>query len=212
MPVPTFPLDSGDIIELMWISAYQSSVVLNVWHFRYTDTPQYAQGAEALRELATEQLQSYWADPIHGMKSRITIGFQVQYVRAQVVHPVRKPYVQLPFLNQNGTAGNPGIPSDTQLTIDLRPLAVGRGRVGNKKITGLPTSVVTGDVFSAAELVQWQVIAANMLEDLIMPVSTLTFEPVIWNARTPARHDRLFNYRIREEVRVLRRRQKGIGI
>lgn len=205
-------VNQGDIVELVQFGSYQGQTVLNVFHYAYglADTPNY--DAE-LANLLLKFDQNVWNPALSPWKALVVSDYAVQWWRAQRVNPARDYYIQrTPAGPELGNLVTPGIPSDTNLTISLRTLGIVRGMTGNKKITGVPASVITANLFTPGTVASYQAMAENMKAVLGNLAGNPAWGPMVWSPARPTDRRSIVAVTARSEVRVLRRRQYGKGV
>src|ERR1044072_2205037 len=129
----TFPLSPSDVVELTSFATYQGQRILNVFHYEYRGLSVVADAVPDLNAMLIDFQNRVIAPATNGWRDGLVTDFVFDYQRAQIVSPVKQPYIQNTTALLAGTLTPPGIPSDTNLTVDLRTLAVGRGLTGNKK-------------------------------------------------------------------------------
>lgn len=208
-----FILTTGDVVELTVEGLYQGSKTLNVFHYDWTGpitTP--AEGVPELLNLITEFDTKIWNAALGAWRNRVCADYSVTRVKAQVVYPLRKHYVQSGFTNPAGAAPAPGIPSDTNITVSLQSERAGRGTTGNKKFTGLPLSTFSNALFASGELVFWALTGGLFLLNLNDTLATPSWTPIVWSKKRAGDRAPVIAYNVQKEVRVLRRRESGKGI
>lgn len=206
-----FPVATNDCIQVTVFSRYQGQRVLNVFHYVYTGPPR-SDGFTLFQSLLSNFQLLVIQYPTKAWFHLVTTDFVFEFVQAQTVHPTRQPYVQLDLLALIGTLAVPSIPSDTNITVSLRTLVIGRGKTGNKKFTGLSTSSFDGNVFTGPTLVDWQQFSGCLKNPLQDDTATDAFFPIVWSRRLATQRRQVFGTNARPEVRVLRSREAGKGV
>lgn len=209
-----FQLNNNDVCEVTMVSEYQGQQVRNVWHYQASFTfTTFDDGPTAVGILLT-QFDSEIINPAaNKLQALVVPAFACRGYRGQVVYPIRKPYISRPDLFWTGSnVSVTGIPSDTNITVDLRTLSVGRGLTGNKKFTGLPLSAITANEFTAGTVTDWGTVGTRFANPILDVANNINWYPLVWSPRRPTDRRQVWNTTTQPEVRVLRRRQKGIGI
>src|SRR4249920_1167833 len=125
--MPSFPMVQHDVIELTCFSSYQGQRILNVFHYEYKLAPPVLDAANDIYALLADFNAKVITNGIIGWQNYVVSDFSFDFQRAQIVYPTRQPYLQQNTPLTAGTKAPPGVPSDTNLTIDFRTLTVGQG-------------------------------------------------------------------------------------
>jgi len=207
-----FSIEVGDVVEVTLIGGLQCQTVLNVFHYVYDGLASLTDGPTNMAAMLTD----FWGSIVDlagtGLKTLVTSEMGFHSARGQVVHPSRKPYIEITPGVVTGSDVPPTIPSNTNITIDLRTLAVGRGLTGNHRFTGLPLAAVDGNLFDPAVVVSWQAFAPHLLETLQDAALTDVFKPIVWSPRRPLDRRPVFDFTVQPQVRVSRSRTYGKGV
>lgn len=208
-----FDLANDDVIELTMSGKYQGSTIINSFHYKWAGgflaNPL---GSDEVQNLLQQFETRVWEAVVGGIRSRLTNEFRLDRLLAQIVWPVRKHYLEWNVANPLGSAVPPGVPSDTNITISLRTERVGRGRTGNKKITGMPLATFDGAQFTSGERIAWTVATARLLDTQPDLAGIQNWIPIVWSRRRAADRARVIGATVRPEIRVLRRREQGKGV
>lgn len=211
--MPVFGVVDGDVLELTLQSQYQGQQVRNVFHYRAVITGgPVSDGPAELADLGTlfnSQVVNPVGDP---WSAKLVDTYLMINERLQIVHPIRKPYIDDVADAWAGAFATQGMPSDTNLTISLRTLVVGRGLTGNKKLTGMPVATVDGNEFTAGMIESAQLFGNRMTETITSTSTLIVWQPIVWSPGDPFARRDVWDAVAQTEVRVLRRRQKGVGI
>ena len=208
-----FPIAAGQVIEVRVYAYFQGSVIMNVYHYQvdesYTTEPN---GDAALRAwVAQFEITLYGA--ASGIVQFQSSNLIYNYMEAQIVASDRYYYVTQPM----GYAGSQGtgqdLPSDTQLCVTYRNQTVGRGRAGRKNYTGFKVSQFLNAYWTGAFLAAWNAGVINLMQQDVDNglANNLVAHPVIWSPSTGSQPGALVECQTNPEVRIMRRRQVGIG-
>lgn len=207
-----FEILPNDLAELTMIGSYQGETILNVFHYQYYNTVNQPDGVAELSNLMTRFDADVWGFPLLGIRQRLTNGYTLNTLKAQIVHPTRRFYKSQVPTESAGAIQGGGIPSNTNITITQRTTGAFRGAAGNKKFTALPLTTVNGNVFSAPTVSEWNATCAVLLNTFACLNPPGVWVPVVWSPKRPTERRGILEIYPNEEVRVLRLRQKGVGI
>lgn len=207
-----YAINPNDVIEVTMFGTYQASYCLNVFHFINGGALIDAVNSDAeMTNLLGKFKAALWDGGGTGLKSLMTDGYRLEWIRGQPVAPTRRYYLDY-GVGEAGSVAGDGIPSDTHMCVTTRSGAVGRGRTGNKKITGLSLATLDGANFTAASR-----IAMNLaFNPLLTPLDSLTAAAVwqlaVWSPASSTGRNPVLSLSSRSNVRVMRRRELFRGI
>jgi hypothetical protein len=205
-------LDNADVVEATFVGSFQGSTILNVWHFNAQLDVALVDSGAWFDGLLNALQQDYWQGA-GMMKSLVSTDYTLLEIRAQVVWPTRRFYLKK-AINEQGTKIGAAMPSDTHLEVALRTNAVGRGKTGNKKFTGLVAAEFLGPVWLPATVAAWQAFGDEMLftiQPLIADANKVAV-PIVWSRKRSADRRNIIATTAREEVRVEPSRRLFQGI
>jgi hypothetical protein len=211
MPL-TFAVANNDVVEVTSFQEYQGSVTLNVIHYRAVVSG--APIADGEGEMNT--LLDKMVDALGGFEKYLADMVVADVVfgkmRAQIVTPSRKPYVDR-FTGTNGAEAGAGCPSNVAGVVTKRGSVASRGRMGSIHVTGFPLSRLID--------ASWDNDAIAEMEDLGDFLNTaqsgddpsLSWVPVVGkNQLTGGEWNDLIACTAQRTVRVMRRRTLHVGI
>lgn len=205
-------IPANAVVEITMLCNYQSSRVMNVFHYYNSmATIPEADGVSELTSLGGKFTEAVLVAATGGLLARLVESFEIPSLRLQVVAPTRQ-YYMTHVIGVAGSQVDDGIPSDTNMTITLRPMAVGKGLSGNKKITGLPISTLEGPFFTTDAVTGMNTSGDKMRLKIEDSVGAERWVPIIWSPTKPADRRGITITEANNEVRVLRRRQVRLGI
>lgn len=200
------------VVELTAFSTYQNQTVMNVFHYHNALAAiPLPDGDNELQNLMSKFESTVWDDIANGWRMKVSSGFVLQALRAQVVTPGRQYYQQL-TVNEAGALLGISIPSDTNITLSLRTAGAIRGMTGNKKFTGLELSSISGNAFTNPTITSWQPVGTLIRTTLTDIANADRWVPIVWSRLRPSDRRLIVGGTVQQEVRVLRRRQKGLGV
>lgn len=207
-------IPANAVVAVTAVATYQTATVMHVSHyFNQLGDISAGNGELELNNLITKHLAACWltgADPDVCL-NRFVTAFFLQYVQAQMVSPTRKYYVRQ-IMGTPGTVDEAGCPSDTNLTVSLRTDRVIRGTQGNKKFTGWPASAIEGNQWSATALTNARALGVKFGQILADSAATMRWVPIAWSKQRPTDRAQIITVTERQEVRVLRTRERGVGV
>lgn len=208
-----FPIAANDVIEVKVNAYFQGSLIMNVYHYK-------VDAGFAGTLTGTAEL-SDWLDHfltlLYGAGGAIPLqqstALTYTFATAQLVFPFRYFYVTraMPYTGSRGTAQN--LPSDVQLCCTLRNSVVGRGKAGRKNFSGFQVDQYTDAFWNNTLTGPW---GANVIPKLSLPVAAVVplamrAFPVIWSPAVGVTRQEVIEAILQSQVRVMRRRQIGIG-
>jgi hypothetical protein len=213
IPMAEFPIQAGYVIEAKVNAYLQSSVIMNVYHYKVDDT---FGGTLTGTGVLTNWLDNFLlllygaAGPIpNEQSSNLTYTFAT----AQIVWPNRYYYVlrNMPYTGARAIA--PDLPSDVQLCCTLRNDTTGRGKAGRKSFAGFQVDQFTNAFWKATLTTPW---GANVIPKLSQDVAAtvplaMNTRPQVWSPRVAGNRQDVIQAILQNQVRVMRRRQVGIG-
>lgn len=202
-----FSIFDKDIVEVTFDSDYQSSAIQNVYHYQVSGTQTATDGRGFLEAVITKLYGDFWTN---GLKMFCVESFRLNYITAQVISPVRKPYVRT-FYDEPGEVIAEGVPSNTALVINLQGAVALPGKSGGKHITGLPVLNLLDGKWNDPMLVDVSAFAQKILASFQVVGTQLTMVPGMF-ARKDGSFTDYFNYWLATHARVMRRRTFRIGI
>lgn len=205
-------IPANAVVELTCVSRYQTQTILNVFHYYNSGASiALANGDSELLNLMEEHKAKVWSDPANGALLNVVDGFELDYLKVQVVNPARQYYIYT-NVGEVGALAGEGIPSDTHLTTSFRVNLAGRGRTGNKKWTGLATAAIINNVFDPVYQSAFDLVCNQVRLTLPNLAAVATWVPIIWSPSSPTLRNLIIDGYSQEEVRVqpTRRFRKGI--
>lgn len=208
-----FPLASNDVVELTVKATYQSQVVLNVWHYAYFNpSVTIPDGTAEVDDLCSQFDSLFYQSAVFGILPQSVVGYSINEMKAQVVHPVRQHFITHNPATSAGQVAGEGIPSNTDLVIAIRTDVAGRGKSGNKRFTAIPITHMTGNTFDAVTVGFWQTLANHFGDAFTALTAPGIWKPIVWSKRRALDRRGMVGTIARNEVRIDRSRTKGIGI
>jgi len=210
--VPDFPINNADIAQVTVWATYQSSKILNVFHYEAVVPGGEPDGPGEIAALALKFVQAV-VDPAAGTKwiDWVVPEYHFDYAIAQIVYPLRRYYLDSD-INLDGIEVGPGCPSNIGATTLLRSNKVGRGRSGSKHWTGMANITLDAGVVQLGLRTQINETVDKALANIPGIAGGLTWEPRIWNASKPADINRIISKYTYPETRIMRRRTLHLGI
>lgn len=208
-----FSISGGDVIECRVNAYFQSSLIMNVYHYKVDNSfVGTALGTGELTNWLDAFLLRFYgaAGPIPSLQST---GLTYTNAQAQMVWPTRRYYVSRSMPYTGVRAGAADLPSDIQLCTTLRSDTVGRGRAGRKSYAGFQIDQFVNAFWKATLTTPWDATVIPLFPmDLAAtaPVAMNT-RPQIWSPAVGGRRQDLIQAVTQNQVRVMRRRQIGIG-
>jgi len=143
-----------------------------------------------------------------------------QKVTAQLIHPYRY-IVREAVVAQIGADVNPCTAQNVQASIEKTGIAGTRSNIGAIHIGGLPQTNYSLGLVTAGTLTKLQTLADKLEQDVVEPLGPSTWHPGILNKEIIPNTDPpkyriksitpLFEYRVKNTLRVMRRRTIGVG-
>lgn len=205
-------LAANSVVEITMRGTYQGSSVLNVFHYYNTTNAIVANGdAELLAMISNFRLLVWNPGGGAGVKDRLVDSFTLDYIQAQQVAPTRQ-YYQYTAIGETGARAEPGIPSDTNITLSFRTARALQGTTGSKHFTGLSITDMSAAVWTNATILNWVSQGSNMRVTLAGGAITASWDPIVWSPRRSTDRALIVGGNVQQEVRVMRRRQFRLGI
>lgn len=214
MPAPDFTIEPSSIVEVTFWFTYQSSICMNVFHYVTNNTIVKTNGVAIVTEIGDYAKQQIWNSIIPGtyLKNITSPNCTLNFVRAQKVAGDRKWYID-EIVNEAGTYSiGQDLPSDVQWCLSLQATRVGRGRTGSKHFTGMMSGMYANAYLAATFISLAQLVAVKVQQDLNPPSLGASCTPIIWNSKHPTTFSYIHGAVVQNQVRVMRRRQVGLGI
>lgn len=199
----------NDIMEVTFRASYQGSVILNVFHFKVTTVLEGTDYELAMNALGTALLNKYWAAA--GLWRDIMVStYRLNYIRLQKIRPSRLWYIDS-TVDQAGAVVEDGIPSNLAAVVIVRSENTARGKSGSKHLTGFARSELEPDVWSADIFDALTELGTQFRDDVVTAAPIVTYTPVIYD-RLQNTAANIIGMTVVPEVRIMRRRTKGLGI
>jgi hypothetical protein len=208
-----FSIAANDLIECRVNAFFQSSLIMNVYHYKVASD---FVGTSTGTGLLTDWLDKFLA-LLYGAGGPIPLqqstNLTYTNAQAQIVFPTRHYYVSrtMPYTGSRGSAAD--LPSDVQLACTMRNDTTGRGKAGRKSFAGFQVDQFTGAFWNSTLTSPW---GTNVIPKLsrdvtaLIPISMNT-TPQVWSPRVGGTRQDVIEAVLRNQVRVMRRRQIGIG-
>lgn len=207
-----YPVANDDVAQVTVFATYQSSKILNVFHYKAVTAAPVATGNAEVNRLCTQFIDKV-IQPAAGVKWIDTVvqGYVFDYVQGQIVAPTRR-YYTFEELTAPGGIIDDGCPSNIGATVSYQSATVGRGRSGSKHYTGFPNLDLGNGQVGAGVKDSLNAITANTLLTLTGLDPGLTWEPIIFNFAKPLDRNGIASTYVHPETRVMRRRTLYVGI
>jgi hypothetical protein len=198
-----------DIVEATFKATYQGSTILNVFHFKVTATAGTTDYDTTMSALGTTLIGKYWS-AANLWRTMVVPTYILNYVRLQRIRPFRAYYIDSP-VNQAGAEDMDGIPSNLAAVIVVRSELTTRGKSGSKHLTGMSRNELEPDVWSNAMFASLAALGQEFREEVLTAAPVVTYKPVIYD-RLQNTAANIVGVTVIPEVRIMRRRTKGVGI
>jgi hypothetical protein len=212
--MPDYPIVNGDLCQVTNWATYQSSRVLNVWHFEavITGTGTVADGPAEVLQLITK-FEDNVISPAAGTKwlDWTVNTFHFDYLQGQIIDPIRRYYMIL-VTNVAGSTINDGVASNVGATVSYQSNMVGRGRTGSKHFTGQDNADMANGTIMPALYTKIGDTSQKSIMNIAGTDPSLTWQPRIWSGSHPTERNKIVSQYTNPNVRIMRRRTLHVGI
>lgn len=210
-----FTIAPTDVVEVTARATYQGQVCLNVAHYFYTGAASLSNGLgelEALNDSFMNEVLIGAQPDLDGLTKVQVEGYQYTSVRSQMVYPQRYYFVEKLTPLLKGTVVGGGIPSNTHFSASFRTTGTHRGDSGNKKITGLSTNAISGNVFSTQAYTDALTAVGKFRLSLKGTEAAANWRPIVWGPKNPQSRKEIIGLSAVNAVRTLTNRGLLRGI
>lgn len=202
----------NDIVEVQWRSAYEESVIMNVYHLRVISS------SSSSSDVADNQSLADHLAGVNGVgahvgpfRNALPTNVVLQRVRTQKIAPNRSPYTE-------ATIGQFGLWPALASTGNLAGVITKRGSLGTRKSVGslhvgpLPDDAKINGMISAGYLPVLDNLYDALSAVFTAAVSLVTYQMVIYNRTSIPNWNQIAAHSVQDTVRVMRRRTLRVGI
>lgn len=202
----------NDIVEVQWRSAYEETVIMNVYHLRVisstSSSSDVADNQSLADHLAGEAGVGAFVTPF---RNALALNVTLQRVRTQKIAPARSPYTEA-TIGQQGLWPNPASTGNLAGVITKRGSLGTRKSVGSLHIGPVPeTGYVNGNIgagYASVLNILYEALAAVFT----VAASGVSYQMVIYNRGTIPNWNQIAAHSVQDTVRVMRRRTLRVGI
>lgn len=202
----------NDIVEVQWRSAFEESVIMNVYHLRVvssTSSSSDVSDNQSLADLlAGENGVGAFVTPF---RNALPTNVVLQRVRTQKIAPQRSPYTES-VIGQLGLWPNPASTGNLAGVITKRGSLGTRKSVGSLHIGPIPDTAYVQGVISAGYVGVLQILYDALAAVFTVPGSGVTYQMVIYNRTSTPNWNQIAATTVQDTVRVMRRRTLRVGI
>lgn len=210
--VADFAVGNGNLAQVVVWSTYQSSKILNVFHYEAICAAPIDDGPGEVLNLA-QSFNALVINAVIGTKWRdwVVQAFQFNYTQAQIIHPTRRYYLS-EVTDVTGVLMAEGCSSNIGATVLLQSNKVGRGRSGSKHFTGFDLNDAGGGTLPNATRTKVSETIDKAKATFSGVDPGLQWEARIWSASHPTDRNRIVSTYVWPESRIMRRRTLHVGI
>jgi hypothetical protein len=205
--MPT-PLDADAIVMVVINQELYGQQVLNVLHFRLTDS------SADYKATMNAMIDAF--DGATGLLNAMTAlqapELLIKGITAQPLWPQRLAAVKNNALDHSaGVADGVALPSNVSMVISKKTDFAGQSQRGAFHLAGLTNDMVNGDEWTAGTMVDAVAIGDKLIEAIATGGFGTDAKPVLWAPGTPTVTADITDYDLQRTIRVMRRRTKGVG-
>jgi len=204
-----YPITPNSVVEFTVQGRANNQTCLSIFHYLYTGTSTLGDGSLALDNLVSVLNAS--GNLVGKLIQCIASNCNIDQLRAQWIFPIRYVYnTYAPYATFGAFSGTCNAPN-AAAALEKRSDRAGRSNRGTLHIWGVAQEAMSAGRLGGSYTVAMQALATPV-QGSVTVSSGITYDPIIYNRRSPALSPVIRGCVVHDTIRTMRRRTVGLGI